>query len=162
MIQRRTVFRLACLAVVAAMLAACASGPARRVSEPAASIQELTVGADGSWTVELRLQNYSSVPMRFEGIDLGLETGEVDAGRLLAQPGITVGPESADLVSVRLAPTPAARMLVADTLAGRRGVAYALDGTITAAPADRGGSRAYEIERRSALSPVPGLAGVLR
>lgn len=162
MTQLRTVFRLACAGALVMILATCASGPPRRVSEPAASIQQLTVGADGAWSIELRLQNYSSVPMRFDGVDLGLATGDVDAGRLLAQPGITVGPESADLVSVRLAPTAGARMLVADALAGRGGVSYALEGTITAAPADRGGSRPYDIERRSALSPVPGLAGVLR
>jgi hypothetical protein len=162
MIDRRTVCRLACLGLLAIILAACASGPPRRVSEPAASIQQLTVGADGAWTIELRLQNYSSVPMRFERIELELATGDVAAGRLVADPAITIGPESADLVAVRTTPTAAARMLVADALAGRRGVAYALEGTLTAAPADRGGSQRYEVERRSALSPVPGLPGVLR
>ena len=43
-----------------------------------------------------------------------------------------------------------------------QGVDYALDGTITAAPTDRGNARSYTVKRRSALSPAPGLPGVLR
>ena len=40
-------------AAVCLLLAACASGPSRRVSEPAANIQQLTVRADGSWSLDL-------------------------------------------------------------------------------------------------------------
>lgn len=151
---------LACVATLC--VAACSSGPVRRVSEPAASVQQLTVRADGSWELALRLQNYSSIPMRFERIDLGLALGGDDAGRIVASPALTVGPESADVLTVTLAPSAAARIQVADVLAGGRSVAYTLDGTLHAAPADRGGVRAYPFVRGFTLSPVPGLPGALR
>ena len=153
---------LLALALAGLVLAACTSGPVRRVSEPAASIQQLTVAADGSWSVELRLQNYSSVPMRFDSLTLDVRIGDQAAGKLLHQPALTVGPESADVVSVTMRPDAGARMVLADALASRRGVDYALEGSIDAAPADRGSSRSYRILRKSALSPMPGLPGVLR
>jgi hypothetical protein len=150
------------LALACALLTACSSGPVRRISEPAASIQQLTVAADGSWSLELRLQNYSSIPMRFDAIALKVRIGEQDAGEVRHQPALTIGPESADIVTVSLSPDAGARMLLADALASRRGVDYALDGSIDAAPADRGAVRSYDIVRKSALSPMPGLPGVLR
>ena len=143
------------------LLVACGGGPVRRVSEPAASIQQLTVRADGSWSIELRLNNYSSVPMRFDNVALALTVGSESAGIVQGQPAITIGPESADVASVTLAPSSAARILLADTLAARRSVAYTLKGNVDAAPED-GSVRSYAIERSSALSPVPGLPGVLR
>ncbi|MBB6599795.1 LEA type 2 family protein [Luteimonas sp. MC1825] len=153
---------LLALALACLVLAGCTSGPVRRVSEPAASIQQLTVAADGSWSVELRLQNYSSVPMRFDSLTLDVRIGDQAAGKLLHQPALTVGPESADVVSVTMRPDAGARMVLADALASRRGVDYALEGSIDAAPADRSSSRSYRILRKSALSPMPGLPGVLR
>ena len=47
----------ALMAVLALVLTACGNGPVKRVSEPAASIQQLSVGNDGNWEVELRLRN---------------------------------------------------------------------------------------------------------
>lgn len=145
-----------------ALLAACASGPPRRVSEPAASIQQLTVRADGGWSVELRLQNYSSIPMRFETLALAVVVGGESAGTLQARPALSVGPESADVITIAHTPGSGARILLADALAGGRSVEYSLAGTIDAAPEDRGSARSYEIKRSSRLSPVPGLPGVLR
>lgn len=147
--------------LVLCALVACGGGPVRRVSEPAASIQQLTVRADGSWSIELRLNNYSSVPMRFDNVALALTVGSESAGTVQGQPAITIGPESADVASVTLAPSSAARILLADALASRRSVAYTLKGNVDAAPED-GNVRSYAIERSSALSPVPGLPGVLR
>lgn len=154
--------RLLSIVLICTLLAACASGPPRRVSEPAASIQQLTVRTDGSWSVELRLQNYSSLPMRFEQLSLDLAVAGESAGTLQGQPGLSVGPESADVVTVALSPTSGARIRMADALAAGRGIGYALEGTIDAAPEDRSRSRSYKIERNSQLSPVPGLPGVLR
>lgn len=83
----------------AALLSACASGPVRRVSEPTAAIQQLTVQADGSWSVALRLENFSSVPMRFEDVALAIRLDGVGAGTLGGNAGITIGPESADVAT---------------------------------------------------------------
>ena len=145
------------------VLAACSSTRTpRRISEPAASLQQLTVAADGRWSIELRLQNYSSVAMRFDSVSLAVSIGDEDAGTLAAQPALTIGPESADVVTVAFDPSANARLLMADRLADGRGVGYRLAGTITAAPADRGKARDYKARRDSQLSPVPGLPGVLR
>ena len=67
---------LACM-----LLAACSSGPVRRVSEPGVNIQQLTVRADGRWTVDVRIDNFSNVPMRFDRASLAMTVGGQSAGR---------------------------------------------------------------------------------
>jgi hypothetical protein len=143
------------------LLASCASGPVRRVSEPSVGIQQLTVAADGGWKVEVRINNFSSVPMRFDAIELKLAVGGQDAGALSAQPALDIGPESADVASVQLKPTPMARLQVANALASGQGIAYSLSGTVRATPEDSR-QRSFEVKRESSLSPVPGIPGALR
>jgi hypothetical protein len=148
---------LACMA-----LASCGGGGlVRRVSEPAASIQQLTVRADGSWSIELRINNFSSIPMRFDAISLGMSLGSEQAGTLKGQAGISIGPESADVVTLTHAPTSGARIAIADALAGQRGIGYVLKGVINATP-EEGKPRDYDIDLSSSLNPVPGLPGVMR
>ncbi len=161
--MNRMRWMVAVLGAVAAcvLLVGCSSGPVRRVSEPSVRIQQLSVLPDGSWTAELRLENFSSIPMRFDSLDLALQIGGHPAGALAAQPALSVGPESADVVSATLRPTVEAKLAVADALAGGRSVAYELKGSVAATP-DEQRQRTFQIERSSALSPAPGLPGVLR
>ena len=149
------------LALCALMLAGCGSGPVRRVSEPSVRIQQLTVLANGGWSADLRIENFSSIPMRFDSLDLALVVAGNAAGALQAQPALSVGPESAEILIVTLQPAAAAKLAVADALGGRRSVPYTLKGSIAATP-DEGRRRTFQIERSSALSPAPGLPGVLR
>ena len=149
------------LALCALMLAGCGSGPVRRVSEPSVRIQQLTVLANGGWSADLRIENFSSIPMRFDTLDLALVVAGNAAGALQAQPALSVGPESADIFVVTLQPAAAAKLAVADALGGGRSVAYTLKGSIAATP-DEARQRTFQIERSSALSPAPGLPGVLR
>ena len=151
------------LALVAcAALAGCGGpGPSRRVSEPSASIQQLTVRPDGQWSVDLRLDNFSSVPMQFDGVAVTVTIGGESAGTLSGNPGLSVGPESADVATITLAPSSAARIVVADALSGRRSLAYSLGGSITATP-EGGKPRTFPVSHGSALNPAPGLPGVLR
>lgn len=142
-------------------LLGCSSGPVRRVSEPAASIQQLTVHANGSWSLDLRLQNYSSIPMRFDRAQLTLTVDGQAAGTVSAAPGLSVGPESADVVTVPFQPDAGARIVLADVLASRRSLPYSLEGTISATP-EEGKVREFNVEGKNTLSPVPGLDGVLR
>lgn len=151
----------ALITVAALALAACSGGPVKRVSEPAASIQQLTVGNDGNWDVELRLRNYSSMPMRFDAVSLAMKVGDEAAGTLSTQPGVSIGPESADVVKVRLQPSSAARIVVADSLAGGRSLFYELEGTISATPEEKK-QRSFDVESRNSLNQAPGLPGVLR
>jgi hypothetical protein len=144
------------------LLAACgSSGPVRRVSEPAANIQQLTVHADGSWTVEVRLDNFSSVPMRFDQLDATLAFAGQAPVPLRASPGMSIGPEAADVVDVTLVPPAGTKLAVADALLRDARLSYHLGGTVLATP-EKGKQRRYDLDRDNALSPVPGLPGVLR
>lgn len=162
--MRRSLIRISrfttALAVLG-LLAACSSGPVKRVSQPAASIQQLTVGSDGTWSIDLRLQNFSSMPMRFDKATLALEVGGQAAGELQATPAISIGPESADVVTVSFAPNVGAKLVLADSLASRRSVAYSLKGSVDAVP-DGAKSRNFEVDAQNTLTPTPGLDGVLR
>ncbi|WP_293712499.1 MULTISPECIES: LEA type 2 family protein [unclassified Stenotrophomonas] len=148
-------------AMLALLLTACGSGPVKRVSEPAASIQQLTVGNDGNWEVDLRLRNYSSMPMRFDSVSLAVKVGDEAAGTLSATPGLSIGPESADVIKVRLQPASAARLVVADALAGSSTLFYELEGSVSATPEDKK-QRSFDIKSRNSLNQAPGLPGVLR
>ena len=152
---------IAGVASLVALLASCSSGPVRRVSEPSALIQQLTVRADGRWSVDLRIENFSSIPMRFDSVDLALAIGDNEAGRFTAQPAISIGPESADVVTTVFTPQAAVKLAVADVLAGGRSIGYTLSGTITSTP-DDARQRSFEIKRSSQLNPAPGLPGVMR
>ncbi len=154
-------WKLLTILLVTCALAACATGQ-RRVSEPAASLQQLTVAADGSWSVDLRVQNYSSIPMRFDSVQLDLQIADEPAGTLSSTAPLTIGSESADVLTLTLTPSAQARLHAADALAGGRTLAYRIEGTLRAAPEDRGSARDYRIRRASVLSPVPGLPGVMR
>ncbi|MFT3761829.1 MAG: LEA type 2 family protein [Pseudoxanthomonas sp.] len=157
---RRLAFPVALIASLA-LLAACSGSPTKRVSPPAASIQQLTVDADGGWKIDLRLQNYSGMPMRFDSVELAVTAGGEAAGTLRATPAISIGPESADVVEVAFVPASGARIAAADALASRRSLAYELKGKVTATPETKK-PREFEIDSRNSLSPAPGLDGVLR
>ena len=154
--------RVAWIAAVALLLAGCGTGgPVRRISEPAASIQQLTVRADGSWEVQVRLNNFSSVPMRFAATNIQVAFDNGAAATVQAQPQIVIGPESADVVTSVASPLPAGRARIATALADGRSLTYTLGGSVDAGPED-GQTRTYKIKLSSALTPVPGLPGVLR
>lgn len=155
--------RLAMAAVMLPLLlGACSSGgPVRRVSEPAANIQQLSVRADGSWSVDLRIDNFSSVPMRFDSISLVMTISGEQAGTLQGQPALSIGPETADVATLALVPAAGAKIAIADALARGRSINYHLQGDLVATP-ENGGARTWQVKRDNALSPVPGLPGVLR
>jgi hypothetical protein len=155
--------RLAMAAVMLPLLlGACSSGgPVRRVSEPAANIQQLSVRADGSWSVDLRIDNFSSVPMRFDSISLAMTISGEQAGTLQGQPALSIGPETADVATLALVPAAGAKIAIADALARGRSINYHLQGNLVATP-ENGGARTWQVKRDNALSPVPGLPGVLR
>jgi hypothetical protein len=150
------------LAVVATLSACGGGGTVKRVSEPNASIQQLTVRPDGKWSVDLRLDNFSSVTMRFDTVSLAMSVGGESAGTLTGNPALSIGPESADVATLTLMPTSAAKIVVADALSGRRSLSYSLEGTISAVPENDNKARNFQVSRDSALNPAPGLPGVLR
>jgi hypothetical protein len=156
-IARSCYARCCALAILALLLAACAGEPRRNIFPPKASIQQLALRADGSWTLQLRLQNFSEAAMTFAKIEAKIEIAGVEAGRVNVAPAIRVSPASADLFETGLVPMPAAAAKVA-ALRADDNVRYRISGRI----ATREPSGDYEFSYESRLSPVPGLAGVLR
>lgn len=150
--------RLIVILLVSLLLAACAGGPPKRVYPPQASVQELRVLEDGSWRLSLRIRNFSTVPMRFSRLQASFTVGGHDATRFDLDPGVTVGPGSAELVEQVFTPGAGARDAVAQALARRSSVAYVLSGRL--ASSDPGTDDAFDYPSR--LDPVPGLDGVLR
>ena len=56
-------------------LAACSHAPRKVVNPPRASIQQLHVRGDGSWQLDIRLQNFSNVPTAFASVHAQLAVG---------------------------------------------------------------------------------------
>lgn len=142
-----------------AMLSACASGPPKRVFPPTASVQELRRDSEGAWTLELRLQNFSTVAMRFERIDAELELDGQPAGRVEAPISQSVPPGSAEVVSLAFTPSAAAAEALNGALDTRRGLGYRMHGRLSSSEPGR---REDPFDFSSALTPMPGLDGVLR
>lgn len=155
----RTIARLSVPLLLLAALVGCAHGPKVRINPPTATLQELAVQADGHWQLQLRLQNYSTVPTTFATIHARLVVGGQDAGEINATPDITIGPESADAIPVSLVPTLAAKTIVAAALASGQPASYSLEGEISSSQPKK---RVDKFHFDSSLNPAPGLRGVLR
>ena len=142
------------------MLAGCGGGGVReRVFPPTVSVQELALQSNGDWALKLRLQNFSNVSMRVDAVDAQLRVAGQDAGPISLQPGVSVPPESAEVVAFTLAPGATAAAEVTQAIAAGRGVRYAVQGTIRSSEPR---SRRDDFTFESQLSVVPGLPGVLR
>lgn len=141
-----------------AVVAGCASGPPKRVFPPQASLQELRVQPDGQWVASIRIQNFSTVPMRFSRLEATLAVNGAEAARISIDPGLSVGPGSNELVQHVFTPAAGPKAAVDQALASRRAVRYQLTGRIASSePATD-----HPFEYQSALDPVPGLTGILR
>ena len=131
-------------------LGACSSGPPRRMHPSTASIQQLSIQPDGSWRLELRLQNFSTFPMRYAGVQAKLTVAAQEVGMLDATTDIEILANSGDVVEARLPRGP--------VLAPDHDFAYRLEGTIRTSDPDE----TFKFERASRLSPVPGIPNTWR
>jgi hypothetical protein len=150
--------RFAFVLVSLTLLAACGGGkPVRRINPPALSIQQLTVQADGRWLLELRVQNFSTVAMRFDTFEAGLEIEGANAGAIYVRPQLEIPGQSADVIEATLAPSRDAAAKFAE--AARSGsIGYQLRGGIeTGEPAKK-----FPLSQSSRLSPVPGRPNTYR
>ncbi len=147
MMQRAFVILVAALA-----LAGCFSGkPKVRINPPTVSIQEIRI--DGmQCIVLLRLQNHSTVSMRYSAIDferLAIDGREL--GPLALTPDLDVAPYTGE---------PFAHTVhCPDMTPGASELTYRLSGRISAVEP---GNRRFDFSHRSRLLPVPGLTGVYR
>ena len=148
---RRLLVALSALCIVA-----CGSaGPVKRVFPPEVRVQQVDLQAG---TLALRVQNFSTVQSVVESFDLTLEVAGIEAARLQASPGTTVLPQAAEALPLSVALSTDAAERARATLANGTALRYRLVGTITLDPS----GRPTRIDYSSALSPVPGLDGVLR
>lgn len=146
------------LAVAVLALVACSFGEPKRIYPPKASVQELVAGANGQWTLKIRVNNFSTVPMTYSAVDAKLSVAGQEAGSVAGRTELTVGPESADVFTATLTPVLAGKIAVANALAGRKSLRYVLTGKITS----REPRGEFDFNFDSVLNPVPGLDGVLR
>lgn len=137
----------------ALLLAGC--GPVRRISEPTVNIQQLSVDKKDIWSIDLRLQNYSNVPMHFQRATLSLETGSQVAGTLDVKISLLIGPESVDVTSIQLQPSALGKIAVADALAGNHSLPYRLKGKVWATLEGSNKPREFEIDTRNMLNMTP-------
>lgn len=144
---------------LSALVAACGGdGVRKQINPPRASIQQLTVQADGQWQLQVRLQNFSNVPTSFETINAKLVFANEEAGSITLTPAITVGPDSADVINTTIKPALGAKLVVASALSSGQSVRYAVSGKIvTSKPKGN-----YDFTYDSTLNPAPGLPGVMR
>jgi hypothetical protein len=150
--------RAALVLLVLSLLSACGGGkPVRRINPPAVSIQQLSVQADGRWLLELRVQNFSTVPMVFDTFEAGLEIETTNAAALYLKPALEIPGESADIITATVAPSrDAAKQLEEAARSGSIG--YTLRGGIaTSEP-----KKKFPVNRTSRLSPVPGRPNTYR
>jgi hypothetical protein len=154
-------FSLLALSASLLCLAACAGRSGlekKQINPPRASVQQLTVLANGQWRLVLRLQNFSNRATKFEALNARLTFAGQDAGAISAAPAIDIGPESADTVEAMLTPSLEGKVAVASALSAGQSIRYRIAGTIDTTQRDGD----YEFEYESALNPAPGLPGVLR
>ncbi len=133
------------------LLASCGGGLVKRVSPPTISVQELSVRANGSWHLLIRVQNFSNIPMTFSAIDAELEIADLAVGKITLPFKMDIPGESADVFETDLMPAPGTRPNSGE-------FAYRLHGTITSSdPKDD-----FKLEHKSRLSPAPGLPDTWR
>jgi hypothetical protein len=143
--------------LIALLLSACSGGPVKRIFPPEARVQELRLQGDGP-NVLLRVQSFSTVPSDVQAYALTLEIAGEPAARLEGSASTTVLPQAAEILPLQATLDAAAIARARSALANGTVLRYRLHGTITVEP----NGRAYPIDYSSALSPAPGLDGVLR
>lgn len=144
--------RFAMLFTVVVALSACSAGrPKERINPPDVSLQEVRVDGERC-SVRLRIQNHSTVGMRFNALTLDrLSLDGRELGPLSLVPDIDVPPNTGEPIDHE--------MSCAGMAANASELVYRLQGRIeTTEP----GKRRFDIEHRSRLLPVPGLTGVYR
>ena len=160
--MRQSLRHLASLALCALFLGLAACGgrgmEKKQINPPRASVQQLTVLANGQWRLVLRLQNFSNRGTRFESINAKLTFGGQDAGSVTVAPNMDVGPQSADTIESTITPALGGKLAVASALSAGQSIRYRIAGQIDTTQRDGN----YEFEYDSSLNPAPGLPGVLR
>ncbi len=146
-------FALATLALLVFALAACGSrGPKQRINPPGITMQELRFNDDGTCLLRIRIQNHSTVSMRYTSLRFDqLRIDGRELAPLTTTPDLDVPPRTGEPFDH------------AFDCAGLTGDAnelvYSIHGL---ASADQPRNSSFPFRFSSRLLPVPGLSGVYR
>ena len=151
---------LAALTFAALTLAGCTSF-GTKLQPPTASIQQLTVNADGTWAAVVRFQNYSyDTGMHVYAIDADLSLAGKPAGHLAFSPALDIPAMDADIATATFKPDAAG---VAALLAAKHNaIQYGLKGTLSVGKDSKGGAQPFKLDDKGYLSPVPGVSNIWR
>lgn len=147
------------------LLGLVACGPPRKsVFPPMITVQQLQVQADGSWRMQLRIQNNSYGEMHFTALRLAMQVGRKPAGRIDQAIELKIPALSVDVATVVLAPAAAAAtaLTAVDGDGAADAVSYQLSGTATGIPEQETEPREFKVDSDDWLSPVPGIAHTYR
>lgn len=144
--------------MMVAMLAGCGSVPKHPINPPSASIQQLDVQSDGSWKLQVRLENFSDMTVRYGAINASLIIEGRVAGNISLNPNLDIPGENADIVQTTMIPDTSAQQAFTDNAGKPGGASYVLRGTINIPKAGKD----FKFNYQSSLSPVPGIANEYR
>lgn len=158
--RRPHLLRALALATSMLLLAACGA-MGTKLQPPTASIQQLTVNSDGSWTATLRFQNFSyDTGMHVYAIDAALTLGGKPAGNVKFAPALDIPASDADVATTTLRPDATATAALAAAKSGA--LAYALKGTLSVGKGTRGAAQPFPLDAKGYISPVPGVSNIWR
>lgn len=151
-------FVIAATLLLSACTATTSTGLIYRINPPGAQLAGLEIDVDGRGMMQLRLANFSTVPMRFAEVSVVLSIDGAAAARIDTAPGIVIPALSNDVIALSVAFEPAAQIRIAERSSGGGTLSYALSGYVrTEEPNGR-----FPVDFQSRLNPVPGKPGAFR
>jgi hypothetical protein len=144
--------RVFVLTLVLSVLIGCGA-TTHPINPPNASIQQLNVLADGSWRIQIRIENFSDLTQHYSTFKAALRVADIAAADISLNPEIDIPGENADIVETTLAPNADARKAFLSGVKEPSGAEYELKGTIVIPKADK----EFKFEHKSHLSPTPGV-----
>ena len=147
----------ALLLIAVAMLVACSGAPRKRVFPPEVRVQELHRQGDAGWSVVWRVSNFSNVPMQLASLDLELRLDGGSWRKISVPSTVKITANSVELLTTDLG-ADAALSSRLDAMTPSDQLRYELRGQARfSVPSAR-----FDLNYASAVSPAPGLPGVLR
>ena len=138
-------------------------GPLREhVSQPSICVQQLSVTPNGKWDVQLRIQNYNTIPIHIDHMQLQLLVQKNQGTSIAAAPTRTFGAQSIEVVTLSVQPSALEELYMENLLEQRRSISYVLQGTITVHLDKKSQRQIFHLTCKDQLDPSPGLQGVFR
>ncbi len=149
--------RFVALFFAAALLASCGV-PLHPINPPNASIQQLDVLPDGSWKLQIRLENFSDKTVHYATLKAALRVSGMAAADIALKPDMDIPGENADIVETTVMTGADVQKAFLEDVKAPNGAPYELKGTINIPAADKD----FKFEHKSRLSPVPGIPNQYR